>query len=327
MLLAGDIGGTKTHLGVFSPYGDPREPLHAATLPSGRCPDPETMIREFLEEAQLPVTAVCLGVAGPVREGAANITNLPWQLNVGRLRDVLGTPSVRIVNDVEAMAWAIPALGPADLEVLSPGEPAERGTLALIAPGTGLGEAFLTWNGFEYRVHPSEGGHADFAPAGEQQAALLTGLQAQLDHVGYETVCSGQGLRRLYEFLRDGGDVREPAWLTEALMEADDPNPVIVAGALERGDGLCRRTLDLFAAILAAEAGNLALKVMAYGGVYLGGGIPRRILPVLRAPAILAAFRRKGRMAGTVARIPVTVIVYERAALLGAVLCGLASFP
>ncbi|MDD4340466.1 MAG: glucokinase [Syntrophales bacterium] len=327
MLLAGDIGGTKTHLGVFSPYGDPRKPLHAATLPSGRYPDPETMIREFLAEARLPVTSVCLGVAGPVREGAAEITNLPWRLSAGRLREVLGTPSVRIVNDVEAMAWAIPTLGPADLEVLSPGEPAEKGTLALIAPGTGLGEAFLTWNGFQYRVHPSEGGHADFAPAGEQQAALLAGLQAQFDHVDYETVCSGRGLRRLYEFLRDGGSGREQAWLTGALAEVGDPNPVIVAAALERGDDLCRRTLDLFAAILAAEAGNLALKVMADGGVYLGGGIPRRILPVLRAPAFLAAFRRKGRMAGTVARIPVTVIVYKRAALLGAVLCGLASFP
>ena len=134
-------------------------------------------------------------------------------------------------------------------------------------------------------------------------------------------------MRRLYAFLRDGGGGREPAWLTEALTGVDDPNPVIVAGALERGDGLCRRTLDLFAAILAAEAGNLALKVLADGGVYLGGGIPRRILPVLRAPEFLAAFRRKGRMAGVVARIPVAVIVYERAALLGAVRCGLASFP
>ena len=208
MLLAGDIGGTKTHLGVFSPYGDPREPLHAATLPSGRYPDPETMIREFLAEARLPVTAVCLGVAGPVREGAADITNLPWRLSVGRLRDLLGTPSVRVVNDVEAMAWAIPALGPADLEVLSPGEPPERGTLARSAPGSGLGEAFLTWSSFECRGHPSEGGHVDVAPAGEQQAALLTGLQARLDHVG-ERQRFGVGLdvcERRTELVRRGID-------------------------------------------------------------------------------------------------------------------------
>ncbi len=327
MLLAGDIGGTKSHLGIFAPYGNPREPFHEAVLPSGRYPDPETMIREFLEGAQLPVTAACLGVAGPVRKGVAEITNLPWRVSVARLREALGISAVRILNDVEAMAWAIPSLEPGDLQVLKPGAPAEKGGLALLAPGTGLGEAFLTWNGLQYRAHPSEGGHADFAPAGPVQTALLAELGRRFDHVSYETVCSGQGLRRLYDFLRDGGYGSASDETTRLLAEADDPNPAIVDGALERGDDLCRRTLDLFSEILGAEAGNLALKVMADGGVYLGGGIPRHILPALETPSFLAAFHRKGRMSPVLERIPVTVILYERAALLGAVLCGLGSLP
>lgn len=324
MLLAGDIGGTKTALGVFSPDAGPRVPLAEASFSSTHYESLETLVREFLVQVNLPVDRASFGVAGPVVAGRARVTNLPWVIDEVRLREALHLSTVRLLNDLDAVAHAVPQLTAADLAILQEGEPASGGAIAVIAPGTGLGEAFLTWDGSRYRAHPSEGGHADFAPAGERELGLLRYLQTRFAHVSYERVCSGLGLPNIYAYLKTIGDREEPAWLAAQLAAAEDPTPVIVDAAL--GDppcDLCADALAMFVSILGAEAGNLALKVLATGGVYVGGGIPPRILPALTGGRFLETFRNKGRFADLLARMPVHVILTPKIGLLGAAVHGL----
>jgi len=327
MLLAGDIGGTKTNLAVFSPETGPRAPLAEATFPSADYPSLETIVREFLSQTDLKVERASFGVAGPVVAGRATTTNLDWMLDERQLQEALNLSSVRLLNDLDAIAHAVPLLEPADLHTLNQGQPTPGGTIAVVAPGTGLGEAFLTWDGSRYRTHASEGGHADFAPTNRFEIELLRYLQERLgfEHVSYERVCSGRGLPNIYAYLKDSGTACEPAWLAERLAAAHDPTPLIVNAALdgERPCELCVATLDTFVSILGAEAGNLALKVMATGGVYLGGGIPPRILPALEQGRFMEAFRRKGRFSDLLARVPVHVILNPKVALLGAACHGL----
>jgi len=325
MLLAGDIGGTKTHLAIFSPEAGPRAPLAEATFPSAHYSRLEALVREFLAQVDLKVERASFGVAGPVVAGWATITNLPWVMEETQLQKALNLSSVRLLNDLVAIAHAVPLLELADLHTLNVGQPAPGGAMAVIAPGTGLGEAFLTWDGSRYRAHASEGGHADFAPTTPFEVKLLRYLQDRFEHVSYERVCSGRGLPNIYAYLKDSGYADEPAWLAEQLAAADDPTPVIVNTALdgERPCELCVATLNAFVSILGAEAGNLALKVLASGGVYLGGGIPPRILPALEQERFMAAFRRKGRMSDLLARMPVHVILNPKVALLGAACHGL----
>jgi glucokinase len=329
MLLAGDIGGTKTNLAVFSPEDGPRAPLAEATFPSARYPSLEALVREFLSQVDLKVEWASFGVAGPVAAGRATITNLPWVMEERQLQEALNLSSVRLLNDLAAIAHAVPFLEPADLHTLNVGQPAPGGAMAVIAPGTGLGEAFLTWDGSRYRPHASEGGHADFAPTNLSEVELLRYLQGRFEHVSYERVCSGRGLPNIYAYLKDSGYADEPDWLTEQLAVADDPTPVIVNAALdeERPCELCVATLNALVSILGAEAGNLALKVLASGGVYLGGGIPPRILPALQQEWFMEAFRRKGRMSDLLARVPVHVILNPKVALLGAACHGLEPSP
>jgi len=325
MLLAGDIGGTKTNLAVFSPEDGPRAPLAETTFPSADYPSLEALVREFLAQVSLPVERASFGVAGPVVASRATITNLPWVMEEAQLQEALDLSSVRLLNDLAAIAHAVPFLEPADLHTLNVGQPTLGGAIAVIAPGTGLGEAFLTWDGTRYRVHASEGGHADFAPTNPFEVELLRYLQDRFEHVSYERVCSGRGLPNVYAYLKDSGYADEPAWLTEQLAVADDPTPDIVNAALddERPCELCVATLNAFVSILGAEAGNLALKVLATGGVYLGGGIPPRILPALEQERFMEALRRKGRMSDLLARVPVHVILNPKVALLGAACHGL----
>jgi glucokinase len=219
----------------------------------------------------------------------------------------------------------VPFLEAADLHTLNEGQPAPGGVIAVIAPGTGLGEAFLTWDGSRYRAHASEGGHTDFAPTNALEAGLLRYLLGRFEHVSYERVCSGRGLPNIYAYLKDSGYAEEPPWLAEQLASVEDPNPIIVNAALygERPCELCVAMLNTFVSILGTEAGNLALKVLATGGVYLGGGIPPRILPALEQEEFIEAFRRKGRMSDLLARVPVHVILNPKVALLGAACHGL----
>jgi glucokinase len=327
MLLAGDIGGTKTVLAVFSPAAGPREPQAQATFPSAQYESLEAIVQIFLEQVNLPVERAAFGVAGPVRRGRSTITNLPWVIDEAQLQQALNLRSVRLLNDLESVAYAVPALEGADLHTLNLGEPDPSGAIAVIAPGTGLGEAFLTRDEASHRAHASEGGHADFAPTNLFEIELLHYLRSGrgFEHVSYERVCSGIGIPNIYAYLKDSGYADEPEWLAERLATAPDPTPVIVNAALHETPppALCAATLNAFVAILGSEAGNLALKVLATGGVYLGGGIPPRILAALTSGRFMEAFRRKGRFAELMERMPIHVILNPKVALLGVARFGL----
>lgn len=322
MLLVGDVGGTKTILAVYPLGKPPGVPLAEKTFPSARYPDLVSLVREFLSEIDLKVDRAAFGVPGPVIGGRARVTNLPWKIEEEHLRQALNLSSVELLNDLQAIAQAIPSLKGGDLHTLNEGDPVSGGAIGLIAPGTGLGEAFLTWDGSRYRAHPSEGGHTDFAPTSPLEAELLAFLRTGHGevHVSYERICSGLGLPNIYAFFKTCGKIKEPPWLTEQLSSVKDPTPVIVNAALGKGRTcrLCLDTLNTFVSILGAEAGNLALKVLATGGVYLGGGIPPRILSVLENGRFMEAFVRKGRMSGLLSKMPVHVILNPKAALLGA---------
>jgi glucokinase len=327
MLLAGDIGGTKTVLAVCSPEAGPHAPLVEATFPSSRYGRLEAIVREFLGQVNLPIDRACFGIAGPVVDGTAQVTNLPWLMSEANLMESFGWNAARLLNDLESIAYAIPILEPDDIQTLNAGAPVQRGNIAVIAPGTGLGEAFLTWDSDHYRAHASEGGHASFAPSNELEIGLLSYMRIQLGHghVSFERVCSGLGIPNIYYYLKQSGYAEEPAWLAEALADAADPTPVIMDSATGKTKicELTSATLATFISILGAEAGNLALKVLSTAGVYLGGGIPPRILASLEDPAFLAAFRHKGRFRDLMVEMPVHVILNPKAALLGAASYGL----
>jgi glucokinase len=327
MLLAGDIGGTKTVLAVFSAESGPHTPLFEATFPSSRYGRLEAIVREFLAQANLSVDRACFGVAGPVVAGTAEITNLPWVMSEASLKQGFGWSAARLLNDLESIAYAIPILEPDDIRTLNAGAPVQRGNIGVIAPGTGLGEAFLTWDSGHYRAHASEGGHASFAPSNQLEDGLLSYMRSQLGHghVSFERVCSGLGIPNIYYYLKQSGHAEEPAWLAAALADAADPTPVIMDSATGKTQSceLTTTTLATFISILGAEAGNLALKVFSTAGVYLGGGIPPRLLAPLEEPAFLEAFRRKGRFRELLTEIPVHVILNPKSALLGAASYGL----
>lgn len=324
-LLVGDIGATRTRLALVSVVDSAPSVLHETDLPSPSFTGLEEPVLELLRHARVRPTRAVFAVAGPVLDGRAALTNLPWVLDEDELRRSLGLSSVRLVNDLVAMADAIPRLGPESLATLQAGRPAPDGTIALVAPGTGLGQAFLTWNGTRYQASPSEGGHADFAPADELQLDLLRWLRARLGHVSTERVCCGRGLPDLYRFLAERGAAPESPAVAERLAAVEDATPVIVAAALdpEHPCPLSRASVELLAAILAAEAGNVALRLLATGGVYLGGGLPRRLLPILQRPAFAERFRDKGRLSPLLARAPLHVVNRPNVGLIGAIQCAL----
>jgi len=325
MLLAGDVGATKTDVAVLASSTDVRVPPARKRFRSADFPSLVALAREFVSELDVSVTHACFAVAGPVQNGRAQLTNLPWNVSAQNLRSELNLQHAWVINDLEAIAHAIPALQPDDVRTLSAGEPQAHGAIAVIAPGTGLGEAFLVWDGAAYRPFPSEGGHADFAPPTPECIELLRYLQARFDHVSYEMVCSGLGIPNLYDFFRDAGRAPESPDVA-AELAADDRTPGIVERALraELRDPLCAATIETFATIIGAEAGNLALKVMATGGVYIAGGIAPRIISLLEAGHLMSAFRRKGRFSEMLSRVPVHVIMVADAALSGAATYGFA---
>ncbi len=328
MLLAGDVGGTKTHLAIFSSPSEIRAPIAEATLPSASYPNLETLVQSFLAQISLPIERASFGVAGPVIGGKATITNLLWEMDEQQMQQALHLPVVKLLNDLDAMAHGIPSLNASDLYTLNEGQTVTHGTIALIAPGTGLGEAFLTWNGSSYTAYPSEGGHADFAPTDALEISLLQHLLQQSEHVSYEHVCSGIGIPNVYRFLRNQNEtLQEPAWLAQQLAQARDITPLIVQAALDtqRPCQLCIATLSRFVSILGAEAGNLALKTLSTGGVYIGGGIPPRMLPFFQTGAFIRAFQRKGRLSEVLETMPVHIILNTQLPLIGAALHGFAN--
>lgn len=325
-ILAGDLGGTKTILAVFSTERRTGSPLVEVTYNSRDYASIEAIIQAFLSDCKHKIDAAFLGVAGPVVNGRAKITNLNWRLTEEQIKRQCNLSRVILMNDLVATASAIPSLRSGDLYTINEGQSVAGAAMAVIAPGTGLGEAFLVKAGGRYRAFPSEGGHADFAPTNSTEQELLAFLQQRHGHVSYEQVCSGMGLPNIYDFYKQSRAIPAEAWVEEQLAAVDNPTPVIVNGALapEKPCSLCRTALRTFVAILGAEAGNLALHVLAAGGVYLAGGIPPRILDFLvEDNCFMDSFTNKGRMSELLADIPVRVITNPKTALLGAAACGL----
>lgn len=314
-LLAGDIGGTKTLLRLFEAGGGV---LAERRFDSAAFASLEQVVAGFLSDfPPLSLAAACFGVAGPVEGGQANITNLPWQIDEASIAAEFHIPQVRLINDFQAVAYGIEVLESQDLATLQAGAPQERGVRAVIGAGTGLGEGFMVWQGGCYAAFPSEGSHADFAPTDALQIELQCYLAARYGHVSYERLVSGPGLVNIFEFLRDSRDQQATMELQSA-MEASDPSAAISDFAMDGKDDLAVSALDLFVRIYGAEAGNLALKVMARGGVYIAGGIAPQIMGKLEDGAFLRAFTDKGRFAGLLGDIPVHVVLNPTVGLMGA---------
>ena len=325
MLLAGDIGGTKTVLAIFSTETSTASlhPLHMQTFPSGQFGSLEAIITQFLQDQQTKIEAASFGVAGPVVNGRSQITNLPWIIDAGIIQQTFQMEKVILLNDLESIANAVPHLQADDVATINEGKPEPGGAIAVIAPGTGLGEAFLIWDGKRYQAHPSEGGHASFSPTTPDQCRLLAFLEQKYKHVSFERVCSGKGIPNLYAFWRHGGRFTEPDWLRDEIQQAADPTPVIVEAGLAKTADICTATVQMFVDILASEASNMALKVLATGGVFIGGGIPPRLLNLLQTEHFIATFAEKGRFTNLLRGMPLQVICNPQTALLGAAWAGL----
>jgi glucokinase len=316
-ILAGDIGGTHTRLAIIDRVKGHFNFLAEETFASREEPSLESALQKFLESPLHPITHACFGVAGPVRKGRCEATNLPWVIDSQKTAQQLNLARVGLINDWEAGAYGIAALETKDFEVLNQGTREAQGNRAVISAGTGLGEVCLFWDDKEYRPFASEGGHADFGPRNHLEMDLLDYLLKRHSRVSAERVISGPGLFNIYQFLKDTGCAEEPTWLVDQVRHKDPP-VAITENALEAKSSLCTQALDLFVSLYGAEAGNLALKVMATGGVYLGGGIAPKIIAKLRDPVFMNAFTAKGRMRPLLQAIPVRVILNPQVALLGA---------
>jgi glucokinase len=316
VILAGDIGGTKAQFALFERDSDPRSPVAADRLPTAGSPSLDALLREFLARTGARPDRIVLGIAGPVHDNACITTNLPWHVDGNAMSAELGAP-VTLLNDLEATAWGLSTLGESDLVPLQPGIPAP-GNRALIAAGTGLGEAILVWDGRRWTPSASEGGHTDFAPRDALEDDLLRWLRGKYGRVSYERVLSGPGLVDLYRFFRETRQGEEPEAVAARFDRADDPAAIVTETAL---DGSCERArlvLQRFVSIYGAEAGNLALKALALGGVFVGGGIAPRIVQALTRGGFVRAFFEKGRLSPVLTRIPVSVVLDARTAVWGA---------
>jgi len=319
IVLAGDIGGTKTHLALYELSDAKLEKISQKEYACAEFSSFELVIASFLQEsATIKIDALCLGVAGPIIDGNCRTTNLPWEIRSSELSKALGTPKVRLLNDLEATAYGMLYLQESEFYELNPEAKNREGNRAVIAAGTGLGEAMLFFDASEYHPIGCEGGHSDFAPTTSQQDALLLWMRKRYPgHVSYERVLSGAGIYTLYEFLKEEGFAPEPEAMLH-LSSGDDKNAKVTECALKEQDPLCLEVMRLFAQIYGAEAGNLALKSMSLGGVYIGGGIAPKILPFLLDGTFLNAFMQKGRFKELLQGMRVKVSLNQQTALIGA---------
>ncbi len=320
MILAGDIGGTKTNIAFF----EGTLPLRIAvqqTFVSHEHDGLDAIIQQFVSQHRLRVQHAAFGIAGPVRNGRSETTNLPWVVDAAILARELGISKVWVINDLEATAYGIAALEPPDFVTLNAGAADAAGNAAIIAAGTGLGEAGLYWDGRTHHPFATEGGHENFGAGDALKRELLQWLSTQHAHVSWERLVSGMGLVTIYHFLRDTHRSEEPAWLAKQ-MRASDPAAVISHAAQHANSPLCSQTLDLFMALYGSEAGNLALKIMATGGLYIGGGIAPKNLDKIKDGTFMKHFVAKGRMQPLLEAMPVKVILNEKTALIGAACCA-----
>jgi len=317
MILAGDIGGTKTLFAIYDNDTELNNPILQKSYRSQKYQNFTELLSEFLETNTIKFDRFCFGVAGPVINGEANISNLGWRIFENELSQLFKTSNVKLLNDLEAMSYGVVKMQNHDLEIVNPGNPVPYGNIAIIAAGTGLGEGFLIWNGLHYRAIASEGGHVDFAPQDSVEVELLQYLKKQYQHVSYERVLSGMGLTNIYQFLKWYRNYQEPPEL-KARLESEDPNVVISELGLAGKNPICEETLNRFMIIYGAEAGNLAIKIMATNAVYIGGGIAPKILPKFKENFFIDSFLNKGRLQSVLKDIPVKVILNPYTALIGA---------
>ncbi len=319
-VLAGDVGGTHTRLAICEVTNGKVLRLVEEIHPSQAHESFPKIVRRFMADHRADVRAVCFGLPGPVRGRRAELTNLPWVVDADELERDLGLPPVLLLNDLEANAHGLATLSEADFAVVREGSPSVTGNAGLVSAGTGLGEAGMVWDGRTLRPFATEGGHCDFAPRTELEIELLRWLQGEYGpHVSWERVVSGPGLTNIYRFLRSKDPGAQPKWLAEEL-ESGDPNEAITRNALEGKSELCLRAVELFLELYGAEAGNLALKVLATRGIYLGGGIIPRMTALIASSKLVARFDDKGRMKRLVEHIPIRIVLNDKAALQGAAL-------
>ncbi len=341
MILAGDIGATKINLALYDWDKGRVDPIREDTVWTADYESFDEVLTEFLEEPAAtsqdldeqsddddasitppspsgPLTAACFGVPGPVHNNTCRTTNIPWTIEGDKLAEFLDVPQVKLLNDLEATAYGLPFLEPDEIEDVNPNAPSPPpdGTRALLAAGTGLGESLILWTGKDYHICPSEGGHADFAPNNDLEIELLRYLRTSYLHVSYERVLSGPGLYLIYQFLRDT-QKNEPTWFAEKLPTGD-PASLIAEAGLDGKPDICKNALQLFVSIYGAEAGNLALKALALGGVYIGGGIAPKILSALQDGTFMKAFLAKGRYKRLLSKIPLRIVLNPHIAILGA---------
>jgi glucokinase len=322
MILAGDIGGTNARLAYFQPQNGHLQLISERIFPSRNYSGLGEIVSQFLQQSASRPEIACFGIAGPVRNGRVETSNLPWIIEQSKLAAQIQLPATLLINDLEASAWGIGGLGPNDLVPLNRIAPT-GGNQAVIAPGTGLGEAGLFWDGSRHQVFACEGGHADFAPQGDLQIELLRFLADRFGHVSYERILSGPGLANVYEFLQAQNGADADPGFAEELAKGDAP-AAISRAALEGTNRLAEQALDLWISIYGAEAGNLALKIMSTGGIFLGGGISPKILSRLAGPQFLRAFLDKGRLRPVLENMPVHVVINDQTGLLGAARCAAA---
>jgi glucokinase len=318
MILAGDVGGTHTRLGAFETEGNRLQCVVEKVYMSQEHQSLAEILPKFIRGEGIPVHSACFGVAGPVRAGRCKISNLPWIIDSRELAAQLRLSSVGLLNDLEAYAYGIDALESKDFATLSEGAEDAEGNQAVISARTGLGMAGLYWDGFRHHPFACEGGHADFAPRDELQVELLAYLQKKFGRISWERVLSGPGLKNIYEFLRDTQRAEEPDWLREELHAVADATPVIARAGLEGKATICEQALTIFVSAFGAEAGNCALHYMSTGGIFIGGGIARRMVSRLKEPVFLEAFQNKGRMVDLLKDMPIKVILNEDCGLIGA---------
>jgi glucokinase len=321
MILAGDIGGTNARLAYFQPQNGHLRLVSERVFPSREHSELGEIVTQFVDESGTRPEVACFGIAGPVRNGRVETSNLPWIIEQSRLAKQIHLPATLLINDLEASAWGIGALEATDLVALNHVDEPAIGNQAVIAPGTGLGEAGLFWDGTRHHVFACEGGHTDFAPTDDQQIELFRYLKARFGHVSYERILSGPGLVNVYEFLRDSGCGKELPELA-AAVKTDAAAAAISRAALNNSCPLSVKALDIWITVYGAEASNLALKTMATGGLFLSGGISPKILPKLTGPLFMQSFLDKGRLRPLVEAIPVQVVTNEKSGLLGAARCA-----
>ena len=318
MILAGDIGATRTRLAAFDTEGNRLQCVVEKTYPSQQHAGLSVILAEFIKTEGIPVHSACVGVAGPVRGGRSKISNLPWIIDSRELAQQLKLSSVGLLNDLEAYAYGIDALESKDFVTLGEGAEDAEGNRAVISARTGLGMAGLYWDGFRHHPFACEGGHADFAPRNDLEMELLGYLQKKYGRISYERILSGPGIRNIYDFLRDTHKADEPEWLRQQMEAATDPPALISQLALEGKAAICDQCLSIFVSVFGAETGNSALKFMSTGGIFIGGSIAAKIVPKMQDPVFMQSFLDKGRMEALLKDMAVKIVLNDDCGIIGA---------